>query len=151
HGKEHRRDAVEIVEQLRQKHQCPLEVAAGGSALALREKQATEIVAGLGVIGLELQDLLVELDRLVRFSLVLVPDCLAEQPACFRPGRRLGWAAGTGALSALHAPRPALFSVHRKVRAPAHRRTIATCGPRAKPLLPPLGGRVIQPYRSAAR
>jgi hypothetical protein len=42
---------------LRQKHQGSLEVAAGGSALALREKQTTEIVAGLGVIGLEIQDL----------------------------------------------------------------------------------------------
>jgi len=133
HGEEHRRYAVEIIEQLRQKHQCSLEVGAGGCVLALREKKTPEIVAGLGVIGLELQDLLIEPGRFVRLSMVLVEDRLAEQLACFRPHGRLASPAGNGDLSALHAHRAALFSIHRKFRAPAHRRTIATRGPRKKP------------------
>src|SRR6266498_130974 len=63
-------------------HERALKAAAGGVPLALRKKHAAEVVAGFGVIRLERQDLLVELDRLVRLAVVLVPDCLAEQAAC---------------------------------------------------------------------
>jgi len=63
-----------------------------------------------------------------------VKDRLAEQTACLRPYGRLSSAVGSSDLPALYAHRAALFSVHRKVRASRHRRTIATRGPRAKRL-----------------
>jgi hypothetical protein len=81
--------------------------------LALREEQARNIVAGLRVIWMERKDLLVKLDRLVRLSAVLVPDCLAEQVVGRRPRRR---GAGSGGVNAdgstLHAHGSALFSIH---------------------------------------
>src|SRR5262249_457023 len=96
-----------------------------GVELPLREQHAAEIVARLRVIRLECQHLLVELDSLVRLSVVLVPDGLAEQTAC---GRRPRWSAGIDADAlALHSHGSALLSIHPKFPAPADGHVIATC------------------------
>jgi len=112
HCDEHRDHAVEIIEQLRQQDQCPLEITTGRIPLTLREQQAGKIVAGFRVIRLEHKDLLVKLGRLVRLSVMLVPNCLTEQLAERRHRRRVGLGAVNPDGSALHAHGAAFFSIH---------------------------------------
>src|SRR6516162_2178533 len=112
HRNQHRADAREFIKQLRYENEHALEPASRGVELTLREQHAAEIVARLRVIRLERQHLLVELEGLVRLSVVLVPDGLAEQTAC---GRRLGCSAGIDADAlALHSHGSALLSIHPK-------------------------------------
>src|SRR5262249_39539788 len=111
HSYDHCTHAAEIVEQLRQQDKCLLEIATGRIPLTLREEQAGEIVAGFRVIRLERKDLLVELDRLTRLSVVLMPDCLAEQVTGRRSRRPVGSGAVNAPDSALHAHGATLFSI----------------------------------------
>src|SRR5207253_6970306 len=106
--------------QLRQQDQCPLEITTGRIPLTLREQQAGKIVAGFRVIRLEHKDLLVKLGRLVRLSVMLVPNCLPEQLAERPPRRRVGLGAVNPDGSALHVHGAALFSIHPNSLAPAN-------------------------------
>src|SRR5262249_36866882 len=73
---------------------------------------------------LERQQLLVEPDGLVRFSVVLVPDGLAEQTA----GGLQRCSSGVSADAlALHPHGSALLSIHPKCPASADRHVIAAC------------------------
>jgi hypothetical protein len=79
---------------------------------------------GFRVVRLERQHLLVELDGLVRFSVVLVPGSLAEQTA----GGLQRCSSGVGADAlALHPHGSALLSVHPKVPAGGEQSVLAAC------------------------
>src|SRR5262249_31407906 len=125
HRDQHRADARKFIKQLWYENQCALEPSTRGVELTLREQHAAEIVARLRVIRIERQHLLVELDGLVRLSVMLVPDGLAEQTA---RGRRPRCSAGIDADAlALHSHGSALLSIHPKFPARADRHVIAAC------------------------
>src|SRR5262249_49490916 len=121
---QHGADARKFIEELRHENQCALEPGTGGVALTLRQQHTAEIVAGFRVVRLERQHLLIEPDGLVRFSVAVVPDRLAEQTASGI--RRCSPGVGADAL-ALHPHGSALLSVHPKVPAAADQPVIAAC------------------------
>src|SRR5262249_42292006 len=105
-------------------NQGALEASTCGVALTLGEQHAAEIVMGFRVVRLGRQHLLVEPDGLVRLSVVLVPDGLAEQTA----GGLQRCSSGVSADAlALHPHGSALLSVHPKVPAAGDQPVIAAC------------------------
>ena len=104
YGGERFANAVELLEQLRHQRERTRETRGGFGALALRQQHEAEIVAGLGVIGLEQQQALVGARGVVKLVLALEALRLREQlgrTGAIVPGRRA--LLGRGAT---------LFSIH---------------------------------------
>src|SRR5262249_19996433 len=81
---QHGADTREVVAELRHQHQRPLEPRARFFQLTLREINTTEVIPHLRVVRREREYLFVQPNSFVQLSLMLMPDCLAEQTA----GRR---------------------------------------------------------------